>query len=93
MVTKRRYSAEFRTEAVRLVKTSGKTVTQVAKDLGVPETSLYGWLRAAEHAEQKDALTESEREELKRLRRDNERLQMEREFLKKAAAFFAKESK
>ncbi len=93
MVTKRRYSPEFRAEAVRLVKTSGKPMTQVAKELGIPESSLAGWLKAAEQAEQKDALTENEREELKRLRRENERLQQEREFLKKAAAFFAKESK
>lgn len=93
MAMKRRYSLEFRAEAVKLVKTSGKPTTQVAKELGVPESSLAGWMKAAEQAEQKDALTESEREELKRLRRENERLQMEREFLKKAAAFFAKESK
>ncbi len=93
MVMKRRYSPEFRAEAVRLVRTSGKPATLIAKDLGVPESSLAGWMKAAEQAEQKDALTESEREELKRLRAENERLQMERDFLKKTAAFFAKESK
>ena len=93
MVKKRRYSPEFRAEAVKLVKTSGKPMTQIAKELGVPESSLSGWMKAAEQVERKDALSESEREELKRLRRENERLQMERDFLKKAAAFFAKESK
>jgi transposase len=93
MVKKRRYSPEFRAEAVKLVKTSGKPMTEIARELGVPESSLSGWMKAAEQSEHKDALTEGEREELKRLRRDNERLQMERDFLKKAAAFFAKESK
>jgi transposase len=93
MVKKRRYSPEFRAEAVKLVRSSGKPMTLIAKELGVPESSLSGWMKSAEQAERKDALTESEREELKRLRRDNERLQMERDFLKKAAAFFAKESK
>lgn len=94
MVRKRKYTAEFKAEAVKLAKTGGKPVGEVAKNLGIPEYSLYRWVREAEPAAGEDApLTESERAELKRLRQDNERLQMEREFLKKAAAFFAKESK
>ena len=95
MVRKRKYTPEFRAEAVKLVKTSEKPLAHVAKDLGIPEGSLYQWVRAAEKTEesQDDApLSENERAELKRLRRENERLQMEREFLKKAAAFFAKEN-
>ncbi len=93
MVRKRKYTPEFRAEAVKLVRTSEKPLGHVAKDLGIPESSLYQWVRAAEEPKDDAPLSENEREELKRLRRENERLQMEREFLKKAAAFFAKESK
>ncbi len=93
MVRKRKYTPEFRAEAVRLVKTSDKAAAQVAKDLGVPEGTLYQWIAQGEKDTGEAPLTESERTELQRLRRENERLQMEREFLKKAAAFFAKESK
>ncbi len=92
MVRKRKYTPEFRAEAVRLARTSGKPLAHVAKDLGIPKDSLYGWIRAAQPSTEEPPLNESERAELTRLRKENERLQMEREFLKKAAAFFAKEN-
>ena len=66
---------------------------EVAKDLDLTETALRDWVRRAEpEGEPQVALKETEREELMRLRRENKRLQMEREILKKAATFFVKES-
>ena len=91
--TRRRYTAEQRADAVRLVREAG-SVPQVARDLDVTETSLRNWLKQAEideAADPKGPLTSEERAELRRLRRENHTLQMERDFLKKAAAFFAKE--
>ena len=96
MVRKRRtFSAEFKAEAVQLCRAGDRSVFQVARDLDLTETSLRGWVVAGEVDASKspaDVLTNAEREELLRLRRDNKRLLMEREILKKAAAFFAKES-
>jgi transposase-like protein len=92
---RRAFSAEFKAEAVRLCKVGDRTVRQVAKDLDLTETALRDWVkRIAIDAGQgpPGALTTAEREELTRLRRENKRLQMEREILKKAAAFFAKEN-
>jgi len=94
MVHKRRrsFTSEFRAHAVELVRVSGKTATQVAKDLGIGTGLLCGWVAKAERVAA-DPKAESEREELKRLRKEVETLRMERDFLKKAAAFFARESK
>jgi transposase len=87
------YAPEFRAEAVRLVKESGKTMTQISKDLGVSTESLRQWCRRAEiDAGQREGLTTAEREELQRLRRENRILREEREILKKAAAYFAQET-
>ena len=75
---------------------SGKSIGQVAKELDLTETALREWVRRAEGdapRRRTEALSDDEREELIRLRRENQRLTQEREFLKKAAAFFAKESK
>lgn len=91
--TKPPYSAEFRAEAVRLVKSSGKPAAQIARDLGVSFESLRHWIKQAEiDSGERQGLTTDEREELRRLRRENQVLQQEREVLKKAAAFFARES-
>jgi transposase len=90
----RRYTPEQREEAVRLVQVSGQTIAGVARDLGISEKTLWHWVQREEVGggeEGKEPLTRGEREELVRLRRENRRLRMEREFLKKAAAFFAKE--
>ena len=92
---RRAFDAEFKAEAVRLCKVGDRNIGQVAKDLDLTETALREWVRRADiDAEQgpPGALTTAEREELARLRRENKRLQMERDILKAAATFFAKES-
>ena len=88
------YSEEFRREAVRLLRTSGRSVPQLAKELGVSPQSLRNWSKQEQldKGERSDGLTSDEREELRRLRRENRVLAEEREILRKAAAFFAKES-
>ena len=98
-MTKRRkrraFTPEFKAGAVKLVLAGGRTVGQVAKDLDLTETALRAWVRQAEvDAGQgtPEALTTDERNELARLRRENKQLRTEREILKAAATFFAKES-
>ena len=87
------YPPEFRREALALIKLSGKSVSQVAKDLGVSEQTLWNWRRQARiDAGEQEGLSTDEREELRRLRKENRTLQMEKEILKKAAVFFAKET-
>ncbi len=93
-----KYPAEFRQQAVELVETSVKTVAEVARDLGINDTTLGNWVRAARAERgEPDAsgtvpLNTEERAELARLRREVSTLRQEREILKKAAAFFVKES-
>jgi transposase len=92
---RRSFTPEFKAEAVRLCQVGDRSVGQVAKQLDLTETALRDWIRRAEidaGSGPPDVLTTAERDELKRLRQENKRLQMEREILKKAAAFFAKES-
>jgi len=90
--TRRSFTPEFKADAVRLTK-SGKTIGQVARELDLTETALREWVRRAEAdaGERHDVLTTEEREELSRLRRENKQLRQEREILKAAATFFAKE--
>ena len=86
------YPSEFKAEAIRLVRSSGRSISQVAKELGVSGNSLRNWLRQADIDEGKrEGLTTEERQELKRLRREVKILRQEKEILKKAAAFFARE--
>lgn len=89
------YPQQFRDEAIRLVRESGKTRAQIARDLGIAEQSLYTWLKQADldRGRRSDGLTTDEREELRRLRHENRILRQEREILKKSAAFFAKETR
>ena len=92
---RRQFTPEFKAEAVRLVQVGDRSIGQVAIDLDLTETALREWVRRAEVDAGKGppgALTTTEREELTRLRRENKRLQMERDILKAAATFFAKES-
>jgi transposase len=92
---RRKFTAEFKADAVRLCSSGSRTVAQVATDLDLTETALREWVkRAAVDAGEgpAGALTTAERDELGELRRRVKRLEMEREILKKAAAFFAKES-
>ncbi len=86
------YTLEFKREAVKLLRSGDRTVPQLARDLGVSQGSLRTWAAQLEIDEGKaEGLSSAEREELKRLRRENRVLAEEREILKKAAAFFAKE--
>jgi transposase len=96
MRARRKFTREFKVEAVRLVRERGVTVAQAARDLGLGQTVLRKWVRAFAadpreafpgHGQQKP-----EQAELTQLRREVARLKMERDILKKAAAYFAKES-
>jgi transposase-like protein len=92
---RRAFTTEFKAEAVRLVRESGKSVPRVARELDLTETALRSWVRQGDiDAGQgtPGALTTAEREELGYLRRENRTLRMERDILKKATAFFAKEN-
>jgi len=87
------YPEAFRADAVALVRRSGKSIAEVAADLGVSDESLRKWVQQAKVDAGEGppgALSTEEREELRRLRRENKTLQMEREILRKAAACFAK---
>lgn len=81
------YPPEFKAEAVRLYRTSGKSLQEISADLGMSTNSLREWVRRAEVDEgQREGLIEDEREELRRLKRENRILKEEREILRKAAA-------
>jgi transposase len=100
---KKKYSHEFKLEAVRLVESSDRPIAKIAEELGVPSTTLEGWIAklGVSRPSSADEVTapaarqpnSTDNEELVRLRRENERLRMERDFLKKATAFFANENK
>lgn len=91
---RRKYTSEFKAEAVGLVHSSGKSIGQIARDLDLTESSLRNWVRQDEIEEgRRPGLTRAEREELVRLRREVKILREERVILKKAAAFFAKEAR
>src|ERR1700704_4099303 len=92
---RRQFTDEFKASAVRLVLDEGKSVAAAARDLDLTETALREWVTRAraDRTQGRTGLTTSEREELSRLRKENRILQEEREILKKAAAFFAKQSR
>ena len=93
--TRRVHTREFKAETVALLRAGGRSVAQVARELGLADSLLHSWLRQAEVDAGKGpagALTTAEKEELSHLRREVKVLRMEREILKRAATFFAKES-
>jgi transposase len=87
------YPEEFRREAVRLAQLGDKPQRQLAKDLGVSDVTLRRWVQEekAARGERPGGMSSEEREELNRLRDENAKLRMEREILRKAAVFFARE--
>ena len=91
-MNRRQYTNEFKAEAVRLARSSGKPIAQVARDLGINENILYRWMKTFGSANDGSGkITPNEHEELMRLRREIRILKEERDILKKAAAYFAKE--
>lgn len=93
---RRAFTPEFKAEAVRLCRVGDRTITQIATDLDLTETALREWVKRADIDAGNgppEALTTAEREEMARLRREVKRLTMERDILKAAATYFAKESK
>lgn len=87
-----RYPDEFRREAVELFRSSDRSRAEVAKSLGISDGSLATWVKQAERDELPGALDPDERAELERLRKENRELKMDREILRKAAAYFARET-
>ena len=92
---RRKFTPEFKAEVVELCRRGDRSIGQVSRDLKLTETSVRAWVKQAEVDRGEGppgALTTEEREELRRLRRENRQLREDREILKKAAAFFAKEN-
>ena len=93
---RRKFTPEYKAEVVKLIKASGKSIGQVARELGLTETAVRAWVAHAEIDEKRDPhgpLTTEERAEVVRLRRELRTVTMERDFLKKAAAFFARKGR
>jgi transposase len=91
---RRFFPPEYKAEVVELIRSTGKTVGEVAKELDLTETAVREWVKRADldAGRCSDGLTTGEREELRRLRRENRDLREEREILRKAAVFFARET-
>ena len=89
---RREFSDDFEREAVRLTETSGRTIKQVADDLGIGLSTLTRWKRQHYEADLLSGPHDDAEKELARLRKENELLRQERDLLKKATAFFAKET-
>ena len=94
MAKKRQYTEEFKREAVKLVTEQGYSLAEAARSLGIHTNLIRQWrAKFAQENQGTETMSESEREELKRLREENRRLRMERDILKKATAFFASENR
>ena len=93
MSTMRKYPAEFKERAVKLAVESDQPIAQTARDLGVNENTLHTWIGKYHRSARQEQEVQDEHlyEELKRLRKENARLQEERDILKKAAAYFAQQ--
>ena len=91
--TRRYFSPEFKARTVELIHSSGRSVPDVCRELDLTETTVRNWMRQARiDAGEEEGLSTDEHDELRRLRSENRTLKMERDLLKKAAAFFAKDS-
>ena len=90
---RKRYSESFKAGAVKLITEQGRSIPQAARELGVSTSGLRRWVETDEvESGHRDGLTASEKAEIRELKRENQVLRMERDILKKATAFFAKES-
>lgn len=90
---RRKFSDEFKRDAVEIVNSSGKSIAQVARELGIYDSTLGSWVKQDEiDRGVRDGVTTGDREEVTELRRENARLRMERELLKRAVAFWVRES-
>ena len=93
---RRKFTVEYKAEVVRLIRTSGRSIGEVAKELDLTDSAVRKWVERAGIDEKRDPsgpLTTEERAELARLRREMKTVTMERDFLRKAAAFFARSGK
>ena len=90
---RRKFTDEFKAETVKLIRTSGRSIGSVARELNIGETVVRRWVQRAEALGSEDSLSLDGRIELQRLRKENRELRMEKEILAKATAFFAKESR
>jgi len=91
--TRRKFSDEFKRDAVEIVRSSDRSIAEVARELGIYDSSLGNWVRQDQiDRGEREGLTNDEQQELSELRRENTRLRMERELLKRAVAFWVKES-
>jgi len=88
---RKRYTDDFKQEAVALITEQGYSISEAARQLDVHHTSLRKWVKQSTQSSSSDTLNQSERDELLKLRKENRELRMEKEILKKASAFFAKE--
>jgi transposase len=91
MRERRKFTNEFKVEAVKLAESGDRPVAQVARELDLNETTLYRWMNRYGQRAGAGRITPEEHEELIRLRRENKRLTMERDILKKAVGIFSKE--
>jgi transposase len=90
---RRKFTDEFKAETVKRIRESGRTIGSVARELDLTETAVRSWVKQAEALIPANTLNPDERAELRRLRKENQELRMEKEILRKATAFFAKESR
>ena len=90
---RRKFSDEFKRDAVEIVRSSDRSIAQVARELGIYDSTLGNWVKQDEiDRGVRDGVSTSDREEISELRRENARLRMERELLKRAVAFWVRES-
>ena len=90
---RRKFTDEFKAATVKLIRESGRSAGSVAKELDLTETAVRAWLKKAEASGSADTLSPDERTELRRLRKEIQELRMEKEILRKATVFFAKENR